>query len=78
MPVSAGTGIPFPVVTPRALGIVVAQGPVPTMRHQVELGVLLLLQTAGPEIAPLTKNGIDCRFDAVTMNMYQMRVQTLN
>ena len=78
MAVATRTGIPFPVVTPRALGVVVAQGPVPAMRHEVELGVLLLLQPAGPEIAPLTQNGVDCRFDTVTLNMYQMTAQTLN
>lgn len=78
MAVSAGTGIPFAVMAVRTLGVVVAQGPVTAVGHQVELGVLLVVQPSGPEIAPLTQNGIDRLFDAVTLNTYQMRAQILN
>ena len=78
MAVATGTGIPFAVMAVRTLGVVVAQGPVTAVRHQVELGVLLLVQSPGPEIAPLTQNCVDRRLDTVTLNMYQMTVQTLN
>ena len=75
MAVAAGTGIPLPVMAVATLGVIVTEGPVTAMRHQVEPGVLLVVQPAGPEIAPFTKNAIDRRFDAVTLNMYQTKTQ---
>lgn len=68
MAVTTRTGIPFLVLAASALAIVVAQGSVATVRHEVELRVLLVLQPSGPEITPLPKDFVDCRLDRVTVN----------
>jgi hypothetical protein len=53
MTITTGTGIPFPMPTIGTLGVIVAESPVTAVGHQVELGILLLVESSGPEVAPL-------------------------
>ena len=59
MAVATGTGIPFRVIAGLALCFVVTERPNPALGQQVEFGVLFLLQTSWPEVAPLTQNIVD-------------------
>ena len=59
MAVATGAGIPFGVMARLALGLIVTESPDPALCQQVEFGVLFLLQTSRPEVAPLTQNIVD-------------------
>ena len=50
--VATGAGIPFPVLTAAAFGLVVSQGAFAAMGHEIECRILLLAQSSGPEVAP--------------------------
>jgi len=68
MPVTARTGEDLTLLAILASGPVVAQRPGPAVRQQVQRRIHRLPQAAGPEIAPLQKNVVDGRFDAVIVN----------
>ena len=78
MAITTGTGIPFRVIAGLAFGFVIAEITHAAMGQKVELRILLLAQSSGPEVAPLAKNTVDGRFDDVYMNSVSALLQDMN
>ena len=57
-----------------AAGKVEPEAALTTMCQEVERGILPLVETSGPEIPPVAKNAVDCRFYAVTLNTLEKPV----
>ena len=53
MTITTGAGIPFPMPAVGAFGVVVAERSMAAVRDEVELRVILLIEPAGPKVAPL-------------------------
>ena len=51
-----------------AAGKVEPETALTAMGQEVESRILPLVETSGPEIPPVAKNAVDCRFYAVTLN----------
>jgi hypothetical protein len=75
MAVPAGAGVPILVVAVLAGDLVEAERALPALGEKVERRILPLLEPAGPEVAPMEKDVVDCSFDADYLNTMNSPMQ---
>lgn len=77
MAIAAGAGVPILVVAVLAADLVEAERALAALGEQVERGILLLVETTGPEVAPLEEDVVDSRVDAGYLNSVSRPMQAI-